>query len=175
MVKMPIRRQSQGWTIFYSAIFQMTLNVIKMPQTVQLTRQNHSLLTKESLRIVHVQHFWKKKSRQHKAGSRSAHIKMTSYFLCTQGLLLPQEPQKAFAVQGVSVLPPNKTSEQTTGKSNLVLKSNAGRALLSHKCCFHISNPFVQLEEMEKGHNLMLHTTVFRENATQRQCVKKST
>lgn len=143
----------------------MTLNVIKIPQTVQLTRQNHSLLTKESVRIVHVQHFWKKKSRQRKAGSRSAHIKMTSYFLSTQGLLLPQELQKA--VQGISVLPPSKASEQTMGKSNLVLKPNAGRALLPHKCCFHLSNPFVQLEEIEIGHNLVLHTTVFRDNAPQ--------
>lgn len=145
----------------------MTLSVIKIPQTVQLTRQNHSLLTKESVRIVHVQHFWKKKSRQHKAASRSAHIEMTGYFLCTQGLLLPQEPQKAFAVQGVSVLPPNKASEQTMGKSSLVLKPNAGRALLPRKCCFHLSNPFVQLEEIEKGCNSILHTTMFRENATQ--------
>lgn len=38
----------------------MSLNVIKIPQTVEQTCQSHGLPTKESVGIIHVQHFWKR-------------------------------------------------------------------------------------------------------------------
>lgn len=46
--------------ILFCHFFQMSLDVIKIPQTVEQTCQSHRLPTKESVGIIHVQHFWKK-------------------------------------------------------------------------------------------------------------------
>lgn len=170
----------------------MSPDVIKIPQTMDLTCQTHSLPTKKSVGIAHAQHFWRKADRPCKSLSRQ------KVSLCWNGQLfslhrgttpLQMVPLKCVpwwrgddfypastAWIGAQVVHLNKSSKLTMGKFHFVTKPSAGRVLLHFECCrFHSSRPWPIGRNWQTAPFSTAHGSVLSEDVTQWPWMEKST